>query len=175
MFFDLENFKFVYDKWVRESLADFQAGKMKEIVKNYPFVVSDDVPWTPYLGEASEKTISLVTSGGIYLKDTQTPFDTKTIHGDTTFREIPRGVREKELAIAHPHYDHRLAEEDINTVFPLQRFIELEQEGVVGKVADSHYSLSYVNDVVTLVTKTVPEIIHRIKGAEVNLLFLVPV
>lgn len=173
--FDLEKFKYVYDKWVTESLPDFQAGKTKEIVKKYPFVIPDDVPWTPYVGESSEKNISLVTSGGFYLKDTQPPFDTKSIHGDTTFREIPKGVRQEELAIAHPHYDHQLAEEDMNTIFPIQRFIELEQEGVIGKVADFHYSVSYVNDVVTLVTKTVPEIIHRIKVAGVNLLFLVPV
>lgn len=172
---DVEKFKYVYDKWVTESLSDFQAGRMKEIVKKYPFVISDDVPWTPYSGEVSEKTISLITSGGIYLKESQQPFDTKSIHGDPTFRAIPKSVRQQDLGIAHDHYDHRLAEEDINTIFPIQRFIELEKEKVVGKVADFHYSLTYVNDVVTLITKTVPEIIHRIKAAGVNLLFLVPV
>jgi len=33
---DLENFKAAYDRWVQESLPDYQAGKMEEIVKKYP-------------------------------------------------------------------------------------------------------------------------------------------
>ena len=42
-------------------------------------------------------------------------------------------------------------------------------------MADTHYSFSYVNDVLTLVTKTVPEVIRRIKAQRVNTVFLVPV
>jgi hypothetical protein len=60
-------------------------------------------------------------------------------------------------------------------VFPIQRFIELERENIVGQVADTHYSFSYVNDVVRLVTETVPKLIARIKAARVDILFLVPV
>jgi D-proline reductase (dithiol) PrdB len=60
-------------------------------------------------------------------------------------------------------------------IFPIQRFIELETEGVIGKVADTHYSFSYVNDAVSLVTRTVPEVISRVKAARVDVLFLVPV
>ncbi len=91
---------------------------MEEIVKKYPFIVPDDIPWTPYKGEPSAQKFALVTSGGLYIKDSQPPFDTVSIHGDITFREIPRTVSQKDLGIAHPHYDHRLAEEDINIIFP---------------------------------------------------------
>jgi hypothetical protein len=31
-------------------------------------------------------------------------------------------------------------------IFPLQRLIELESDKVIGKVAETHYSFSYVND-----------------------------
>jgi hypothetical protein len=65
---DLDKFKIAYEKWVEESLPDYRAGKMQEIVKKYPFVVSDDIPWTPYQGRPSEQTFALVTSGGLYLK-----------------------------------------------------------------------------------------------------------
>jgi glycine/betaine/sarcosine/D-proline reductase family selenoprotein B len=172
---DLDKFKSAYDKWVEESLPDFRAGNMKEIVKKYPFIVSDDIPWAPYKGQPSEQTFALVTSGGLYLKNSQQPFDTLSIHGDTSFRELPKTVAQNDLAIAHAHYDHRLAEQDINIIFPIQRFIELEKEGIIGKVADTHYSFSYVNDVVTLVTDTVPKFISRIKAEGVDILFLVPV
>jgi len=172
---NVDQFKHAYEKWVEESLPDYRAGNMKEIVKKYPFIVSDDVPWTPYKGRPSAQTFALITSGGLYLKDSQPPFDTVSIHGDPSLRAIPKTARQEDLGIAHAHYDHSLAEQDINVIFPIQRFIDLEKEGIIGKVADTHYSFSYVNDVVTLVTETVPKVISRIKAEGVDVLFLVPV
>ena len=172
---DLEAFRPAYKKWVEESLPDYRAGNMKEIVKKYPLIAPDDIPWTAYKGKPSNQTFALVTSGGLYLKDSQPPFDTESIHGDTSLREIPKTVRRQDIGIAHAHYDHSLAEQDINVVFPIQRFVELENECVIGKLTDTHYSFSYVNDAVSLVTETVPELISRIKAAGVDVLFLVPV
>jgi glycine/betaine/sarcosine/D-proline reductase family selenoprotein B len=172
---NLEQFKPAYKKWVEESLPDYQAGKMDEIIKKYPFIISEDVPWTPYSGKPSEQTFALITSGGLFLKNSQEAFDTESIHGDTSFREIPKSVRQEELAFAHKHYDHSFAEQDFNTIFPVQRFIELEKDGVIGKLVDKHYSLSYVNDAATLATKTFPELLSRIRDAKVDVLFLVPV
>ncbi len=172
---DLEKFKTAYEKWVTESLPFYEKGDMKEIVKKYPFVVPEGVPWTPYTGRPSGQTIALVTSGGIHLKDRQPPFNTESIHGDPSFREIPRTARQEELGIAHAHYDHSLAEQDINVILPLQRFIELEEEGMIGKLADRHYSFSYVNDVVPLITEAVPEMIRRLEADGVDVLLLVPV
>jgi D-proline reductase (dithiol) PrdB len=175
MVIDLDVFKPAYEKWVEESLPDYEAGHLKDIITKYPFIVSDGIPWTPYKGMPSEQAFALVTSGGLYLRDSQPPFDTRSIHGDPSFREIPRNVRQEEIGIAHAHYDHSLAEQDINTIFPIHRLIELEREGVMGRVADTHYSFSYVNDVVTLVTKTIPDFLSRIKGEGVDVLLLVPV
>jgi D-proline reductase (dithiol) PrdB len=172
---DLDGFKPAYKKWVEESLPDYRAGNMKEIVKKYPFVAPDDIPWTPYNGQPSDQTFALVTSGGLYLKDSQAPFDTESIHGDTSFREIPKTVRQEDIGIAHKHYDHSLTEQDFNIVFPIQRLVELENEGIIGKLADTHYSFSYVNDAVSLVEETVPKFIARIKAAGVDALLLVPV
>jgi D-proline reductase (dithiol) PrdB len=172
---ELEKFKTAYEKWVAESLPAYQAGDMKEIVKRYPFVISEDVPWTPYRGRPAEQTIAVVTSGGVYLKSSQPPFNTESIHGDPSFREIPRTVRHRDIAFAHAHYDHSQAEQDFNVIFPLQRLAELEAEGIVGKVADSHYSFSYVNDVVPLVTESIPQVIRRLEAEKVDMLLLVPV
>ena len=172
---NLEKFKVAYDKWVAESLPDFRARKMDNIVKKYPFVTSEDVPWTPFIGKPSEKTIALITSGGLYLKQTQSAFDTESIHGDPSFREIPKNTHPEDIAIAHDHYDHSLAEQDLNIVFPLWRLIEMETEGIIGKLAEIHYSFSYVNDAVTLVSKTAPAVIERLKSEGVDTLLLFPV
>jgi D-proline reductase (dithiol) PrdB len=172
---NIESFKAAYDKWVKEGLAEFQAGNVLEVVKRYPLITSEEIPWTPYSGKPSEQTITLVTSGGLYLKESQAPFNTTSIHGDPSFREIPKTARQEDFGIAHAHYDHSLAEQDINVIFPLQRLIELERENVIGKVAETHYSFSYVNDVVSLVTVSVPKLLRKLKTAEVDILLLVPV
>ena len=173
--FDLDVFEPAYRKWVEESLPDYKAGNMKEIIKKYPFVAPDDIPWTPYEGRPSDQTFAVVTTGGLYLKDSQPAFDTESIHGDESYREIPKTVRQQDFGIAHKHYDHALAEQDFNIVFPIERFVELENEGIIGKLTDTHYSFSYVNDAVSLVKETVPKFISRIKADGVDVLFLVPV
>jgi D-proline reductase (dithiol) PrdB len=175
MLINLESFKIAYDKWVEEGLAEFQAGNVLEVVKRYPLIVSEEVPWTVYRGKPSEQAIALITSGGLYLKRSQPPFDTTSIHGDPSFREIPKTARQEDFGIAHAHYDHSLVEQDINVIFPLQRLIELEREKIIGKIAKTHYSFSYVNDIVTLLTESVPQLLQLLKAAAVNILLLVPV
>ena len=175
MGFDLETFKADYEKWVEENAQDFHAGNIKKAIKSYPLVTPESVPWTPFKGNPSEKTFALVTSGGLYLKGSQPAFKTESIHGDPSFRAIPKAANLDDLGIVHAHYDHALADQDINTIFPLQRFVELEKEKIIGKLADTNYSFSYVNDVVTFVTKTVPKVIEQLKAEGVDALFLVPV
>ena len=63
MSFNLEKFRTDYGKWVEKHLADFEAGKTDNAVKEYPLVVSEDIPWTPFTGKASKKTCALVSSG----------------------------------------------------------------------------------------------------------------
>ena len=172
---DISAFKAAYAKWIKESLPDFEAGKVQEAVKKYPLIVSEDVPWTPYRGSPSEQTIALVTSGGLYLKGSQAPFETASIHGDPSFREIPKTARQEDFGIAHAHYDHSLVAQDFNVIFPLERLRELEGQKVIGQVAQTHYSFSYVNDVVTLVTDSAPKLLRKLKDAKVDLLLLVPV
>ena len=172
---DIESFKAAYDKWVEEGLAEFQAGNVLDVVKRYPLITSEDIPWMPYAGKPSEQTIALVTSGGLYLKESQAPFNTTSIHGDSSFREIPKTARQEDFGIAHAHYDHSLAEQDINVIFPLERLIELEREEVIGRVAETHYSFSYVNDIVTLLTESVPQLLQKLKATAVDILLLVPV
>jgi hypothetical protein len=60
-------------------------------------------------------------------------------------------------------------------IFPLQRLLALEKERVIGRVAEMHYSFSYVNDAVTLIADSVPKLLDRLKTAGVDILLLVPV
>jgi D-proline reductase (dithiol) PrdB len=172
---EIENFKSAYEKWVIEGQSDYEAGKVLDVVKRYPLLVSKDVPWTNYAGTPDQQKIALITSGGLYLKQSQPPFNTGSIHGDPSYREIPKTARQEEFGIAHPHYDHGLAEQDINVIFPLERLVELEHMKVIGRVAETHYSFSYVNDIVTLLYDYVPQLLQKLKAAAVDILLLVPV
>ena len=60
-------------------------------------------------------------------------------------------------------------------IFPLQRLLELEREKVIGKVAETDYSFSYVNDAVTLIADSVPKLLEKLKAAGVDIVLLVPV
>ena len=164
-----------YKKWAEESLDDWRAGRRKQVLENYPFMVFEDTPWAPFSGKASDHTFGLIASGGLYMRGKQDPFETESIHGDPSFREIPKGVKQKEIGIAHPFYDHCFVEKDINCIFPIDHFIELEKEGIIGGVAKTHYSFTYLNNIVPLVEQAAPEIIKRLKHEGVDALFLVPV
>ena len=59
--------------------------------------------------------------------------------------------------------------------FPSTVSPNLKKEGIIGNLVDTHYSCSYVNNVVPLVTETVPQMISRIKADGVDVVLLVPV
>jgi hypothetical protein len=53
--------------------------------------------------------------------------------------------------------------------------IELETDGIIGKLADTHYSFGYVNNVAPLITETIPDFISAVKAAGTHVVLLVPV
>jgi D-proline reductase (dithiol) PrdB len=101
---------------------------------------SDDIPWAPLKRPITEATVALVTTGGVHLCS-QEPFN---LHSDASFRTIPRTASFGELCITHEHYDRRDAAADPNLVFPLERLLELEVTGIVGRVADAQYGFGFV-------------------------------
>jgi D-proline reductase (dithiol) PrdB len=103
---------------------------------------SDEIPWTPLQRPIAEATVAIVTTGGVHCCD-DTPFD---LASDASFRAIPRTATSAELCITHEHYDRRDAERDLNLIFPLERLLALEEEGVVGHVAGVHYGFGFVRD-----------------------------
>ncbi len=62
------------------------------------------------------------------------------IPGD--YRVIPGDTEANDLVMSHisTNYDRSGFQKDWNVVFPLDRIRELAQQGVIGSVADFHYS-----------------------------------
>ncbi len=92
------------------------------------------IPYTPRSRELNQSTFALVTTAGVHLRD-QEPFN---VEGDNTWRIIPGDVDSSQLMVTHEHYDHHDADEDINTVFPIDRLRELAGERIIGGVSDKH-------------------------------------
>lgn len=103
------------------------------------------IPWTPLVQPLKKSRFGLVTSGGLYHKDHQPPFDLERERreptwGDPTFRIIPADIDPEEVGASHFHINTDHVIEDLNILLPVQRFKELAAEGRIQGQADHAYS-----------------------------------
>ena len=104
----------------------------------YQWTVNDTAPLTPLSKPLSECRVALLTSGGIS-RTCELPWDPDA-RNDFRLDEIPSATRSADFQVHDSYYDHSDAEEDINTVFPLVRLLELADEGIIGSVPHRHWS-----------------------------------
>jgi D-proline reductase (dithiol) PrdB len=102
------------------------------------------IPWTPLSKALNQATLALITSAGISLKS-DPPFDMERekqepLWGDRSYREIPRDATEEDIDVNHLHINTNPIKEDMNVILPLKRMAEFEQEGMIGRLADTAYS-----------------------------------
>ena len=78
-----------------------------------------------------------------------------------------------EIRIWHPGYDTGPATKDINCIFPIDRFRELESEGVVGELAETNYAfMGLIPDPTELIESKAPEVARKLKEDGVDAVFL---
>ena len=138
-----------------------------------------EIPWTPLRKLASQTTFSLMTSAGISLKQ-DLPFDMERekrepFWGDPTHREIPRGTSQDQIEANHLHVDTRFIKDDINVILPINRFAELEKNGVIGNLAPTCYSFyGYQHDFSFLLETTMPDVSAQMHDEGVEAVMLTP-
>jgi len=118
----------------------------------------------------------MVTTSGVH-HNTQEPFDMQDSDGDPSFRTINGETISSSYKITHDYYDHSDAEKDLNIIFPLDRLRELEQEGVIGQLADSHYSfMGHIDGrhIATLITQSAQKVVEKLKHDDVDVVLLTP-
>ena len=127
------------------------------------------IPWTPLAKPLDRCRIALVTTGGVYVEG-QEPYSKSN---DPTYREIPSDTPKGHFRIWHSGYDMGPAKEDINCIFPIDLFKELEKEGAIGGLAQNYYSfMGAIRDTEPLIKETAPEVARRLKEAGVDAAFL---
>lgn len=109
----------------------------QEILMGMEGPTFEDRPWVegPPL---NQRRVAIITTAGLH-KRTDRPFEM----GQTDFyRIIPGETKDSEIVMSHgaASFDRTGYQQDWNVVFPLDRLRELAIEGVIGSVADFHYS-----------------------------------
>ena len=137
------------------------------------------IPWTPMAKPLAQCTVALITTAGVARND-DVPFDQEGERrnpwwGDPTYRTIPQGTTESEVKLYHMHIDPRFGQEDLDVVLPMRRLGELASEGVIGRPADTHYSImGYQLRPQVLESETAPAIAREMKAQGVDAAALVP-
>lgn len=103
------------------------------------------IPWTPLSLPLDRSTFGLVTSGGLYQREIEKPFDLERekrepTWGDPTYRRIPAGIRQSEIGVSHLHLNPRDVLEDFNILLPIHRFQDLAAEGRIAGLGKFSYS-----------------------------------
>jgi D-proline reductase (dithiol) PrdB len=137
--------------------------------------------WTPLPRPLNRCKIALMTSAGIFLKDSQEGFDEERewAHpewGDPTYRVIPSTVQQEQVGCSHLHINHTDLLEDVDVVLPIRAFKGLETEGRIGTLAEDHYSFMGYQERKLLDWRNTqgPELAARLKEQAVDVLLLAP-
>jgi D-proline reductase (dithiol) PrdB len=132
-----------------------------------------DFKTRPWVGgpPLPQRRIAIVSSAGLVVRG-KDPFRGR----DADYREIPADTKPEELLISHIsiNFDRTGFQEDWNVVFPLDRLRELAAEGVIGSVAQTHYSFMGATDPVQMEGHA-RELAGRLKQDNVDAVILSPV
>ena len=147
------------------------------LIRLYPFKKYNTSPHTPLNKPLEQARIALITTGGFYL-DGQQPFNKRKLGGDYSFREIANFINIQDLLIQHSSsvYDPSNTRTDVNLVFPLDRFRELENKGVIASLNNRHFSfMGSISRPKHLINHTAPQVAKLLMDDNVDVVFLTPV
>ena len=139
------------------------------------------IPWTPLARPLPDCKSGLMTSGGLYHKGVEPPFDVarekrEPMWGDPTYRTLPANVRQADVGAIHLHLNTRDVLQDVNILLPIHRFQELVAEGRVGGLAEQAYSLmgyqGFPPDAIAWRETYGPEVAEKFKAAGVDCVLL---
>jgi len=120
----------------------------------------------------AQAKVAIVTSAALH-RSTEESF----AQNDTSYRVIPRAARDLVLGHWSPNFDRAGFTADLNVVFPIDRLEELADRGVIGSVAESHYSFAgnQPDDVATIIHDSGPAAAAQLKADGVDVVLLTPV
>lgn len=120
----------------------------------------------------ADRRVAIVTTAGLHMRDHAT-FDLR----DTGYRVLPGEASADQLMMSHSsvNFDRSGFQQDINTVYPIDRLRELEATGKIGSIASYHYSLMGAGWEPHEIEETSLEVAGLLKQDGVDAVLLVPV
>ncbi|MCP4668435.1 MAG: selenoprotein B glycine/betaine/sarcosine/D-proline reductase [Deltaproteobacteria bacterium] len=144
---------------------------LKKHLETLPCPTFENAPWVagPPL---DKRRVAIVSTAGIHGRDDR-PF---TFDPGDCYRVIPGDIQAGDLVMSHvsTNFDHTGFQQDWNIVFPIDRLRELAGEGIIGSVADFHYSFMGANDPMPL-EQEARSVAGLLKKDAVDAVLLVPV
>ncbi len=166
----------IKNRLIAKVITRFPSIAQRFISAYEPWESGEAVPWSPPRKPLSVCRLAMVTTSGLH-HATQEPFDMQDSDGDPSFRAIDAATIRSNYKITHDYYDHSDAEKDLNIVFPLDRLQELQQEGVLGQLADTHYSfMGHIDGrhIATLIGTAAQQLVEKFKQDQIDVVLLTP-
>ncbi len=119
----------------------------------------------------SQRRVAIISTAGLHGRhDRPFPMDP-----DDFYRVIPGNVQSNDLVMSQPSpgMDSTGYQRDWNVVFPLDRLREMAAEGIIGSLADFHYSY-HTSNVNERNTEPIREIAGLLKKDNVDAVLLLP-
>ena len=116
--------------------------------------------------------VALVTTAGLHVRG-----DRVFEMASAEYRAIARETSTGDLVMSHTsvNFDRSGFAEDVNVVFPIDRFGELEASGAIGSMADVHYSFMGAYLEPADYAPSARELAALLHGDGVDSVFLTPV
>lgn len=127
-------------------------------------------PWVTGL-PLNRRRVALVSTAALNLRS-----DAVYQRDETSFRVIPGNTHPRDVVMSHSsvNFDRTGFQQDLNVCFPLQRLHELADEGVIGSVANFHFTVSGAPHPRDL-EHSARAIAHTMRADGVDTVLLVPI
>lgn len=159
-----------YSDWLSESAP---VGS-DETGDSYPFVKNKRAPFSPARRALPMLNLALISSAGAYIDGTA-PFDTTASRGDLSFREIPSQIEPEDLRFAARGYNPTAVQNDSNSLLPLGRLFEFENNGIIGQLNPVFWSCcGHIPDAAGLAEEMAPRLVERVRRHDVQAALLIP-
>jgi D-proline reductase (dithiol) PrdB len=128
--------------------------------------------WVKKTKPLNECRIALITTAGLHFRD-----DPAFEFTDATFRPIPGEENANNLIMSHSsvNFDRSGFAEDVNLVYPIDRFNELVRSNTIGSLASVHYSFMGAGLLPEQYEASVAQVAGLLKKDLVDAVFLTPV
>jgi D-proline reductase (dithiol) PrdB len=128
---------------------------------------------TPFvLGPAlAQRRVAMVSSAALILRG-----DTPFAIGSGEYRPLPAGLIAQDILLSHVsiNFDRAGFQRDLNVVYPIDRLRELAAEGVIGSVAQTHFSIMGSTDPISMV-ESADRMAEGLLADKVDAVLLLPV